>query len=372
LHKDKAATAQVTYILHAIHSFHFDKADSALQRVNGKWRNHPSMLLVESLRDYYRYLPISLHPIEYERYKKTVEKAAALADAQQEKNSEDAEAIFFSMMAYSILSRQASEDEENMKAVQHARKAFVNLKRGFGLESKFADFHFSNGLYNYYRVRFPEDHPVYKPFLVFFQDGDKAAGLRDLESAADQGLFSNTDALYFLAGINLHYECNPAKGLQFAQRLVQTYPTNPMFRLYLCEALLLNKQPNDVPTHVAYVNRFPSPFLRAGASAMQGLYHEQAGDRTKANAYFTDGLARSARIGKMIDNTRSICLAGQARVTAAQGERHKAKVLYRKVLDVSNNTYLRDEAHRYLRRLDEEGNKVPRSEYKKKAADRGR
>jgi len=362
--KDKQYLAQVTGTLHQVRSFHFDKADSILAHVPARWRSHPSFFILDAVKDYYKFLPITLHPPQYQRYKRSLERAVDLADARQEKDPNDVDAIFFSMMAYTMLGRQASEDGDELKAVNYARKAFGNLKKGFDLARVFPDFHFSNGLYNYYRVRYPEHHPAYKPFLMFFQEGNVETGLHDLEIASEKGLFSKTDALYFLAGIHMHYESKPAKGLVFAQRLVHQYPSNPTFRLFLAEALILNKHLSDVPAHLAYVNRFNSMYLKASASALEGWYHEAQGDRTKAATAYADGMAKADRMGKMIDNARSICLAGQARQMAAQGERQKTKALYRKVLDISNNTYLRTEAHQYLKRRDDDGNKVPRSQYK--------
>ncbi len=368
LARDRQATAAIVQTFDYLYAYRTVQADSTLRTLAPKWSNYPGYLLVDALIDYWRYMPISLYGQEYNRYKATVGKAAQLAEKMLERNPTDYEATFFCMMAYTILARQASEDGDNLKAVGYAKDAFKHLKSGFDLQARNPDFYFSTGLYKYYRIRYPEDHQIYKPFLSFFPGGDKAEGLHNLELAAEKGLYTKTEATMFLAFINLRYEHKPERGLAYANQLVRRYPSNPAFRVLLSEALLLNNKLEDVPTHAGYAVRFPSPLVKAGAEAMLGWYHERQGDRAKAAALYQDALKRVEHVSKQADNVKSICLAGQARLAAYQGKRHIAKQLYRDVLDFTNHAVLRDEARRYLRRLDDEGNRVKRKEYLKNQA----
>ena len=57
----------------------------------------------------------------------------------------------------------------------------------------------------------------------------------------------------------------------------------------------------------------------------------------------------------------------QGRLAASQNERHKAKGLHKKVIHLTNNSALSKEAHQYIKRLDENGDKLPRKQIKEKA-----
>lgn len=365
LYKDKAASAQIATAADFLYGYRLEQADSCLKRLAPKWGNHPGYLIFQGLIMYWRYMPVSLYPKEYARYKATMERAATTAEEMLAKDEDDPEATFFCMMAYSVLGRQASEDGESMKAVNYSRKAFSHLKKGFEMEKRYPEFYFSTGIFKYYRVRYPEDHPIYKPFVALFPDGNKAEGLASLEVAAEKGIYTRTEALTFLTLITLHYEEQPARGLGYAQQLVKHYPANPFFRILMSEALIMNGRADEVPQHAIYAGRFPSPLLKAGSSAMMGWHFEKNGDKEKARQYYQDALTRSEGIKKAADNSKSIALAGMARLSAGKGEFHRAKQYFRQVLDITNNTYLRDEAHRYIRRLDENGDKIPRKEMKK-------
>jgi hypothetical protein len=47
--------------------------------------------------------------------------------------------------------------------------------------------------------QYPENHTAVKPFMFFFADGDKALGLKQIETSISKGIFTRTEASFWLA-----------------------------------------------------------------------------------------------------------------------------------------------------------------------------
>lgn len=56
-------------------------------------------------------------------------------------------------------------NNEKMKAASEAKKAYDYVMDGFKYMQHNPEFYFSSGLYNYYMIRYPEDHPIVKPVV---------------------------------------------------------------------------------------------------------------------------------------------------------------------------------------------------------------
>jgi len=73
-----------------------------------------------------------------------------------------------------------------MKAVSYARKAYAFMKIGIKNTERQPEFLYSSGIYNYYRVAYPELHPIIKPLMVFsrreIKNGISNARGRDAEN----------------------------------------------------------------------------------------------------------------------------------------------------------------------------------------------
>ncbi len=171
------------------------------------------------------------------------EETARLSEERLEKNPNDVEAIFFALGAHSNLSQFYADGQQTMKAVKEAKKAYNYMKTGFDLTAQFPEFYFSTGLYNYYREKYPEIYPLYKPFAWFFSEGNATKGLSQLEVATRKSIFSQTEANMYLAHIWLRYEDKPHKALPFIDKLLNTYPDNYFYYQLYLEAHLSAKNP---------------------------------------------------------------------------------------------------------------------------------
>ena len=236
--EDKAALDSVKASVRHLYNFQFEKSQKALLRFKGKYANHPGFLLLACIRTYWKNFPIGGKPKEYAAYKNDLAQVSRLAEAMMKRYPKSPEPGYFLMTANLMLARHHSEDGEYITAVNETRKAYPLIKKGFNLKSSFPDFYFTTGLYNYYRVAFPENHPLYSPFTVFFPEGNKEQGLKELLTASQKSYFSGAEARVFLCSIFLRDYFDPAKALEHAAVLNQMYPGNWIFSILYAETLL--------------------------------------------------------------------------------------------------------------------------------------
>ena len=108
------------------------------------------------------------------------------------------EAIFYSLASAGMLAELYTEEGVSMKVLKQAMKAYHYLKMGFTRTDAFPDFHYSNGLYDYYREKYPEIRPFYKSFVWLFPEGNKERGIENLKTCMNEGIFTKQMAILYL------------------------------------------------------------------------------------------------------------------------------------------------------------------------------
>ena len=88
------------------------------------------------------------------------------------------------------------------------------------------EFLFTTGLYNYFREKYPEIYPIYKPFVWVFKSGNEEKGLEQLERATRETILSRVEAAIYLSYIYLRYEDTPKKAQKLLTSLKVQYPAN--------------------------------------------------------------------------------------------------------------------------------------------------
>ncbi|MEO0471064.1 MAG: tetratricopeptide repeat protein [Bacteroidota bacterium] len=152
------------------------------------------------------------------------------------------EYAFFQYMILAFQARLHILRKEYFSAANTGRKALPHLKAGFQYASQSPEFYFSSGIYHYYAETYPRQHPVVRPFMVFFPDGDAELGLTELEQAAASRNFTQTEAMFYLGDIYLDKENQREKALTIKARLTQKYPANLWFKVDYARALILTEE----------------------------------------------------------------------------------------------------------------------------------
>ncbi|MCS6895075.1 MAG: hypothetical protein NZZ60_02845 [Bacteroidia bacterium] len=102
----------------------------------------------------------------------------------------------------------------------------------------YPEMQFELGLYEYYIDYFSTNYPIMRPILYFFPPGNQTSGLARLERCALDSLnYTQYEATYFLGYIYLYQAKRPTMAAHWLSRLVEKFPTNPLFRRMWAEAL---------------------------------------------------------------------------------------------------------------------------------------
>jgi len=182
-----------------IYNTDYKKAKVYIDQLQKLLPKHPAAPMMYALNINWSQFPLETDTDEFAALKNHLLTALERTEVKLEKDEDDIEGIFFAMAIHSWLAQFYDEDGSTFKALGSAKRAYNYMKKGFDLTDRSPEFYFSTGLYNYYRVQYPESNPVYKPFMWFFRNGDKALGLKQLKIASAKALFTRAEASMYLA-----------------------------------------------------------------------------------------------------------------------------------------------------------------------------
>lgn len=348
---DKAGLEQVETITNLIYNNQHSEVQKALQQLEGRIpASHPVFPMLRALNLYWKDAPMHTGSPNFQAFTQHLKQTVAQSEAYLEREQDETMVNFMALSAHSLLTRFHADRGNYLDAVGEAKYAYSYMKKGFDLAREYKEFYFPVGLYNYYREKYPELHPVYKPFMFFFRSGDKAKGLQQLEQSARQNIFTKPEAGVFLAHIYLYYENKPALALKSVQQLHEEFPENRLFRAQLAESLLATGGYANALPHIKFLLQQPDPFYQMAGQLFQAIYSEKAlRDSKSAFTYYQKALKTGESLNYMADVYRSMAWAGLGRFYAAANETAKAKTAYQKALNLAAYEYpVKPEAARYL------------------------
>ena len=344
---DPAAQQTILKTLDAVYNMEFAEADVLIQQIQARYPQHPIGPILRATELELQYLPLHENKVATAQFFQAVNQGLSLAKKILDKNENDPEGVFFALTAHSYLASLHNNKSESLKAVGESKKAYNYLRDGFTLMDKNPDFYFTTGLYNYYIERYPMDHSIVKPFMFFFEDGNMAQGLKQLDIASKKGIFMRAVANYYLAHICLKHEMNPGRAAVYTKYLADKYPNNPLFGMSNAEALLLAGRYAEARPYVQRLKQMPNKLAPLAVSTFTGMLAEQA-DKNDAEA--TNAYEMALRLPVNDPYTKeyqAFAYAGLARIAARANDRNRAKIYYKKALAVGQYKALIREAKGY-------------------------
>lgn len=346
---DPAFQQTVQTTLDDIYNFDFAGADAGIKQIRARFPQHPIGPILLATKLELQYLPIHENRAATAQFVQAAGQGLELAKRTLAKDETDPEGVFFALTAHSYLASLYSNQGESLKAVGESRKSFGYMKDGFKLMSKSPDFYFTTGLYNYYVERYPMDHPVVRPFMFFFDDGNMAEGIRQIDVASRKGLLMRAGANYWLAHILLKHEMQPGRALLYTKFLADKYPNNPLFGMTNIEALLLAGRYAEARPYVQRLKQMNHKLVPMAVNMFEGMLEEQLdkNDKAAAKSYQTAlGLPFNDPYTK---EYHAMAYAGLARIAARANDRNQAKQYYKKALAVGKYKGLIKEAKAYAK-----------------------
>jgi hypothetical protein len=349
--KDPIAKNWIIEGLDKAYNFEFDAAENVYSKIQAKYPASPAYATLMQMMLYIKYAPIKDNPKAKVQYLFHLNKSVELSEKMIEKNDKDPEAIFFMLSSLGNLAAWQADSDEMMKAVNTARKAFSYMKKGMKLTEVQADFLFTTGLYNYYIEQYPDDHPLVKPFMIFFSNGDKKTGLQQLEQCSKKALFTATEAQYYSVYIYLKHEMKYEKALGLISGLSNKYPNNMIYKTRQAECLLaLNKFEIVLPL-IEELKKQQGLFYPVAGNIFEGIFEEKykKNDKLAFNLY-KKGLKVPFDV-RYTKDYHAMAYLGLGRIAMRENNKPLAKSNFKMAIKLSEYVATINEAEKYLKLL---------------------
>ena len=146
--------------------------------------------------------------------------------------SDTAEMRVYARIGWNLKARVYLLRGENRNVARASIASRAEMLRALELDPQMSDATTILGIYNYYVDALS---PFVKLLRIFMgiPGGDKATGIRQMETGMNQGGFLAVDARFILARVLRQYDQKYEEALSDAGPLVARYPHNPLFSLLL-------------------------------------------------------------------------------------------------------------------------------------------
>lgn len=350
--QDTAALGRVKSITDFIYNNQHQEAREELQQLRQRVpANHPVYPLLNALNLYWQEAPMHTGSPSFKEFTSYLQETVQKSNQYLNRHQDETLVNFLALSAHSLLTRFHADKGDYMAAIGEAKHAYSFMKKGFDLTEKYSEFYFPVGLYNYYREKYPELHPVYKPFMLFFRSGDIHKGLEQLQYAARHNVFSKPESGVFLVHLYLYYENNPAAALKNILKLQEEYPDNRFFRAQLAEVYIANEMYTKAVPHINFLLKQNDPYYKMAGLLFKGIYMEKKDlQPEEAKRSYDSALKSGAKIGYIANIYNSMAYAGLGRYHHQKKEHQQAAEAYKKALELATYEYpVKKEAEQYLK-----------------------
>ncbi len=309
-----------------------------------KYPNHPINPMLKALRLFWSGFPVQYSVKNFDEYAEQLNLCYELADKLPQKGTAIPESIFFKALSKMMLAKFHADNKEITAAIWAAKDAYSLIKESVKWKEKYPEFLFITGLYNYYRVSYPEKNPGYKPFMSLFMDGDKELGLNELEISAQKSLFCNTDAKLFLTFILQHNEGKPMEALNHIKSINEKFPNNYFYTILYCENLLTNHKYDDALFFTEKLTDHRSAYARAVGKVLDTWAKEQTGLNPEAcRVLYVDALKELESYSKVTSSFQGYAFLGIGRCYFKEHNYSEGVKALDRAIEVSQNPYIRRE-----------------------------
>lgn len=330
-----------------------DSAERYIVLIEKRLPNHPVSSMMRALSILWANLPVVTLDDVFEdlnaNLRETIRRAALLDGGRQE----HPEAIFFEMSARGLLAEYFADDGHYMKAFSEASKAYDLIKQGFELSENQPEFLLTTGVYNYFREKYPERYPVYKPLIWFFKSGDVELGLEQMKQAMERATLTKAEAAIYLGYVYLRYDFQPEKAQFYLKSLTDQYPNNPYVKAKYLEALAAGDDFRLAKTTmIDDLLKIKRPYYQMAGLSFYGFYFEkEKHDLAKAKSFYLKAIAAGESIAGHGEYYRYLACLGIGRLALKSGNLEEAKKYLEMVTENSEAEDLVSQAELLLEKL---------------------
>jgi len=332
---DATTRQHISQGLDKMYSYDFKESAEIFHKIKAKYPIHPIFYTLMAIQTELQYFPLKDYPVQQKIYLVYLNQSRKLAEAMLDKDEDDIEASFFELATLGYLAAYNADNQEFMKAVGVARKAYSYLKRGLVLTDKEPEFLFSSGIYNYYRVEYPETHSIIKSVIWMFADGNKKLGLQQLDLATRKTIFVKNEATFYAGYIYTKYESNFAKALTYNNILIEKYPNNLLYQMQRAEFLIAVGRYDEADEYADKILKQKGIMFQCAGIIFKGLIAEKSKkDDKTAETLFQKGV-KMPFDERFTKDYHALAYMGLARITERAGEIDKTKEFAQKALKIA-------------------------------------
>jgi tetratricopeptide (TPR) repeat protein len=151
-------------------------------------------------------------------------KAVEVAEDRLDENDNDIDALFYLGGSYGTLGRYYGATKSYLKAYWYGQKGKNYLEEVVEKDSTYYDAYLGLGIYHYLADVLPRFVKILS--FILGVDGDKDKGIAELNIAAEKGIYTKSEALFFLGAIYTYREKEYDKAVNIFNKLLEKYPDN--------------------------------------------------------------------------------------------------------------------------------------------------
>ena len=322
---DATTRQMISQGLDNMYSYDFKESADIFQKIKAKYPQHPVFYTLMAIQTELMYFPLKDYPAQQKTYLAYLNQSRNLSEAMLDKDEEDIEANFFELATLGYLAAYDADNQEFMKAVGVAKKAYSHLKKGLALTDKQPEFLYSSGIYNYYRVEYPETHPIIKSVIWMFADGNKKLGLQQLDIATRKTVFVKNEATFYAGYVYTKYESNFAKALTYNNILIEKHPNNLLYQMQRAEFLTAMGRYDDAEDFADKIMKQKGLMFQCAGNIFKGLIAEKSKKDDKvAEAFLQKGI-KMPFDERFTKDYHALAYMGLARIAKRAGETEKMK-----------------------------------------------
>lgn len=344
-----------------IYSIKFTEAGKTFKKIIEDYPGHPAGKFFLAMIDWWRIMLDTDDDKFDDKFFEELDKVIEFCDKILEKDPKNIDALFFKGGSIGFRGRLRVMRESWFKAANDGREALPIVEEAASLDPKNVDVQFGFGLYNYYAAILPDEYPVLKPIMIFFPEGDRQKGIKQLKNTSENGKWGKYEARYFLMNLYYNYEKDYQTAVKYAQSLCNSFPNNPVFEKWRGRIAVrqndwtasdsvfrdvLNKAKNNLTGY----NNLKTKREAAYYLAYSFRYHNKY---DSALVYFNRCIEYEKQLnlddesGFMVNSTLY-----SGTIKESQGKYSEAKKYYEKVLDMDEYGNSHGLAESYLENLE--------------------
>jgi len=280
--------------------------------------------------------------------------AVEIAEAKLEEDENDIDARFFLGGAYGSLGRYYAMTRSFLNAYWYGKKGKNYLEEVVEMDSTYYDAYLGLGIYHY----LADVLPRFVKMLSFILgvEGNKEQGIREIQLASEKGIYTKTEAMFFLGALYTYREREYEKAIEIFDELLKKYPQNPgaLFTLGRCYSNMGRCDDALTAYNKILENKESQSRLPRGSIFYQvGEVYFDMNDFSRAKNYYLLAIASdSAEVGKK----RWITPRSQLKVATCYeilGEIESAKYHLRQISEDDNERAYENAQERLETRLKE-------------------